>query len=83
MLRASKKILFAGESVIGETVVCTFNATIDCANPQHTTAYQTQKDREAYAANRETCRKDFAEFEDVVLAHVAKLTEGGATEEKE
>lgn len=73
MLRTSKKIIFTGETVIGENVVCTYSATIDAAAPEKTTIGRFKKDEEAYNANRAECRADFAAFEDAVIAAQVEL----------
>lgn len=73
MLRKSERITFTGESVIGDQVVCAFSASIDVDEPEKMTIGQVQRDKEAYKANREECRADFAAFEDAVLARQAEF----------
>lgn len=76
MLRTSGRITLTGESVIEDVVVSSYSASIDLDNPEKMSIGQVQKDKEAYKANREECRADFAAFEDMVLAmqekHLAK-----------
>lgn len=73
MLKQTEKITMTGESIIAEKVVCTYAATIDVANPQNVSISQYQKDKEAYKANRDECRADYAQFEDAVFARQAEL----------
>ena len=64
MLEKVEKLTITGKSVIGENVVCSFTAVIDCNDPAKMIVNQVQQDKEAYKANREECRADFAAFED-------------------
>lgn len=68
MLRTSGRITLTGESVIEDVVVCAYSASIDLDNPEKMSIGQVQKDKDAYKANREECRADYAAFEDMVLA---------------
>lgn len=68
MLRTSGRITLTGESVIEDVVVCAYSASIDLDNPEKMSIGQVQKDKEAYKANRDECRADYAAFEDMVLA---------------
>ena len=72
MLKKTERISITGESVIDEKVVCTFSALIDAANPDKMIINQVQRDKEAYKANREECRKDFAAFEDYAYQRQAE-----------
>lgn len=73
MLRTNGRITLTGESVIEEVAVCVYSASIDMANPEKMTIGQVQKDKDAYKANRNECRADYAAFEDMVLAEQEKL----------
>lgn len=73
MLNKTVKINITGESVIDEKVVVAFSAAIDPENPEKMTVNQFTRDREAYKANREVCREDFAEFEDFCYAKQAEV----------
>jgi hypothetical protein len=75
MLKSSKRIIITGESVVDEATVCTFSASIDCAEPEKTSIGLTQKDKEAYKKHRTECRADYAAFEDAVFAEVERLTD--------
>lgn len=68
MLRTSGRITLTGESVIEDVVVSAYSASIDLDNPEKMSIGQVQKDKEAYKANRDECRADYAAFEDMVLA---------------
>lgn len=69
MLRSTSKVIFTGESVVDEKVVCTYNAQIDIANPNNPIFSEVQKDKAMYKEYREVCRADKAHFEDEVFAY--------------
>jgi hypothetical protein len=77
MLRTSGRITFTGESVIGTgdnaQIACVYSASIDIDNPDKMTIGQVQKDKELYKDNRDECRADYADFEDMVFTKQEQL----------
>lgn len=71
-----KSITITGQSIIevknGEditrVVAENYNATIDNNGLEIPNIYASQVDKTVYKANREQCRKDRADFEDMVYA---------------
>lgn len=81
MLRKNERITITGESIIDETVVCTFTALFnDLEHPENVGIVQNQKDKELYKENRTACRADFAEFEDYVYARQEELLKAKGAE---
>lgn len=78
MLTTDNKITITGKSVIGETVVCTFLASIDVENPQQMVVFQNQRNKEAYKENLEKCKEDFDSFKQVAFAKQAELLKNKA-----
>ena len=73
MLTTDNKVTITGKSVIGETVVCTFLASIDVENPRKMVVYQNQRNKEAYNENLEKCKEDFESFKQIAFAKQAEL----------
>ena len=73
MLKQKTKLVISGESVIDDNVVCVFNATIECDEPEKMSISQYQRDKDAYKEHCAECRADYAAFEDAVWAVQAKL----------
>ena len=74
MLRMNERLTITGESVVGETVVCTFTALFNDLNqPENASIYQTRNEPEMYKENRAACRADYAEFEDYVYERQAEM----------
>ena len=65
MLKTTTKTLITAESVVGEQVICVYNAQIDHDNIENIIFTQRQTDKELYKANRKVCREDQAAFEDM------------------
>lgn len=68
MLTTRKIITYTGESKIDGVTAENYQANIDSNNPEDMTISSWQSNKSLYKANRTTCRKDSAEFEDMVYA---------------
>lgn len=83
MLKTSEKLNITGESIVGETVVCSYSVLIDKENPEKMIINQIQRDKEAYKENRAICRADFAAFEDLAYSRQSEIAAAMAKEEKD
>lgn len=63
-----KNITITANSQIDGKNVEGYSATINSDNPEDVNFSQYQTDKELYKLNRTQCRKDNAEFEDMVYA---------------
>lgn len=86
-----KSVTITGQSVIEKTegevttkvVAEGYSATIDSTNPEDMNISSWQQDKAAYKANRVQCRKDAADFEDMVYNVQDKMiAEKAASETK-
>lgn len=66
MLRATKSTYLSGDVVIGTTTVMNLVANIQRENIDYTTINQTILNQELYNAHKVECRKDVAEFQQMV-----------------
>lgn len=57
-----------GYTIIDGVKVVQHNCTIDSENPEQMRVSMVKLDAEMYKNNRETCRSDFAVFEDAAYA---------------
>ena len=69
-----------GYTVIDNVKVVQHTCTIESDNPQNMRVSMVKMDAEMYKANRETCRDDFAVFEDSAYALQEELIAKKATE---
>lgn len=69
-----------GHTVIDGVKVVQHTCTIDSENPQEMRVAMVKMNAELYKDNRETCRADFAEFEDAAYALQEELITKKATE---
>ncbi len=65
MLTVRKSITFNGESKIDGIVAEQYQATLNTENPRDMSMSSWQTDQQLYKKNREQCRADSAEFEDM------------------
>lgn len=68
MLTTRKTITYTGESKIDGVTAENYQASINSDNPEDMTISSWQSNKSLYKANRTTCRKDSADFEDMVYA---------------
>lgn len=68
MLTTRKIITYTGESKIDGVTAENYQASINSDNPEDMTISSWQSNKSLYKANRTTCRKDSADFEDMVYA---------------
>ena len=68
MLEVKKNITITGRSVVNGIEVAGYQATINSENPENLNMSNWQVKKDIYKLNRELCRKDQADFEDVVYA---------------
>lgn len=65
MLEVKKSYKLEGNSTIDGKIAENYSASIDSNNPDNMNIYSSQVDRAAYKTNREQCRKDRTEFEEM------------------
>jgi hypothetical protein len=63
-----KNIEVTAETVINGEQAVGYRATINSDNPDDVTISSWQTDKNLYKSNRAECRKDAAEFEDMLYA---------------
>ena len=63
-----KSINVSAVSVIDETVVESYQCTINSENPEELNYTSWISDKELYKTNRKTCQQDRAAFEDAMYA---------------
>lgn len=80
MLEMKKKTTITGKSVIDGVAVEGYSASIDSENPENMTLSSWQERKDLYKVNRETCRKDAADFEDAAYAIQDKMIAEMVTE---
>lgn len=68
MLTTNKRITLTGSSVIDETTAESYSATINSDRPASMSLNSTIENAEVRKANKEQCRSDRNEFEDMAYA---------------
>lgn len=68
MLKVTKNVTLTGHSIIDGMIGETYSAMIDSDNPVNASLSSYISDKVTYKANRDQCRQDAAEFEDMVFA---------------
>lgn len=68
MLKVTKNINITGTSVINGEVVCGWQATLDENQPQAMSINGWKNNEMLYKENREQCRSEQVEFEELVYA---------------
>lgn len=66
MLKTIKMITLTGDSVVADDVILNFSADISTQTGGTSFLRQSILDHELYQANRKECRKDIADFQELI-----------------
>lgn len=81
MLKMRQTINLTGESVVDNTIVAGYNASIDSKNLDSVQFSSWINNTSLYKANRTACRADQAAFEDAVYAVQDEMIAEAGTDE--
>ena len=77
----NQSISLSAQSIIGDKVICFFNAVVDSANTDNMSINRSITDNEGYRKHRTECLADQTAFEDAVYAIVDSMTPKEAANE--
>lgn len=75
-------ITITGESIVGDIAIESYRAELDFNNPKEMDLQTWIVAKELYKENREQCRKDKADFEELAFAEQEKILSRSKGENK-
>lgn len=79
MLKTNKNITVIGQSLIGEIQVVYMTASVSADGSTNANLNTTITNQNLYEANKTECRKDIADFQNMVYAVQDSITTAGGT----